>query len=100
MSASTMPSAVTTRPPRTARSDKLDREVLRAFPQRLTTDLGEVLGPLCHGREVISRELADLAAEVRRAVREQNLHLADAPRIDQHLAGRGIAGVILVIDPQ
>src|SRR2546428_11657128 len=99
-SASRTPSASTTRPPRIARSGKLDREVLRAFPKHEAAELGETLVPFDHRREVVARELPDLARELRGAVREQDLHLADAARVHEDLAGRGIRSVVLEVDPE
>src|SRR5438067_855295 len=98
MSASTIPSLVTTRPPRIARSGKLDRKVLCAFPERETPDLREVLRSLDHRREMIAGELTDLAREQRRAIREHDLHLRDAAGIHEDLTGRGMAGVVLEVD--
>src|SRR5213593_2338888 len=100
-SASRTPSSVTTRPPRIARSavaglDLFDEEVLCALPEREAAELGKLLVALDHRREVIARELADLAREEARAIREEDLHLGDASGIDKHLSRRGMAGVILV----
>src|SRR5213594_4102564 len=99
--ASRTPSSVTTRPPRIARSavavlDLFDEEVLCALPEREAAELGKLLVALDHRREVIARELADLAREEARAIREEDLHLGDASGIDKHLSRRGMAGVILV----
>src|SRR3954469_5777063 len=99
-SASTTPSAVTTRPPRTARSGKLYREILRAFVQRETAELRETLVALDHRREMIPGELADLAREAHRAVREQDLHLADAAGVHEDLPRRGVARVVLEVDAE
>src|SRR5687767_6383842 len=78
-SASRTPCSVTTRPPRIARSavavlHLFDDEVLRALPEREAADLGEMLVAFDHRREMIARELADLAGEQARAVRKQDLH--------------------------
>src|SRR6266850_7690446 len=110
MSASITPSDVTTRPPRIARSatlaarpprhsgDLFDREVQRALPQHLAAELREALVPLDHRREVISCELPHLAREAAGAVWKEDLHLRDPAGIDQDLARRGMAGVVLVVD--
>src|SRR5438132_9612435 len=100
-SASRTPSSVTTRPPRIARSavavlDLFDEEVLRALPEREAPELGQVLVAFDHRREVIARELADLAREEARAVREEDLHLGDASGVHEDLSRPGMAGVILV----
>src|SRR5437867_6189483 len=100
MSASRTPSASTTRPPRIARSGKFDREVLRAFPEDEAAEVGETLVPFDHRREVVARELPDLARELRGAVREEDLHLADAARVDEDLSGRRIRRVVLEVDAQ
>src|SRR5207249_1975830 len=99
-SASRTPSASTTRPPRIARSGKLDREVLRALPEDEAAELGETLVPFDHRREVVARELPDLARKLSGAVREEDLHLADAAGVHEDLAGRGIGGVVLEVDAE
>src|SRR5688572_15117686 len=101
-SASRTPSSVTTRPPRMARSAVavlvlFYDEVLRALPEREAADLGQMLVALDHGREVIARELADLAGEKARAIREEDLHLGDAAWIDEDLARGRMAGVVLEV---
>ena len=51
-------------------------------------------------REVVSRERAGLRGEADVPVGEQDLGFADAARIKNDLAGRGIAGVVLVGDAE
>src|SRR5437870_8967908 len=46
---------------------------------------------------MIPRQLPHLAREQRRAVREQDLHLGDAAGVDEDLARRRVAGVVLVV---
>src|SRR5713226_6831367 len=99
MSRSYAPSE-TTIAPRIARSDKLDGEVLRALPEREATNLGEALVPLDDRCEVIARELPHLAREKARPVGEEDLHLGDAAGIHEHLPRRGMAGVVLEVNPQ
>ena len=76
--------------------DLFDDEVLRALPEREAPELRETLVALGHGREMIAGELADLAREERRAIREQDLGLGDPAWVEEDLAGRGMAGVVLV----
>src|ERR1700744_109765 len=49
---------------------------------------------------MIAGELAHLAREMHAAIGEQNLGLADAAGIEDDLARRGIAGVVLVGDAE
>src|SRR6266513_491702 len=78
---------------------ELDGEVLGAFPQREPPDLRQIVVPLDHGREVVARELTDLARKERRTVWKEDLGLRDAAWIDEHLAGRGMARVVLEREP-
>src|SRR5947207_1755793 len=55
-------------------------DLLRAFPEKLPSELPEVLAPLDDRREVVAGELACLAREVDVAVGEQNLGLAHTAR--------------------
>src|SRR5438552_6205911 len=85
---------------RLCRSLFVDAEVLRAFPKREPTDLHELCVAFDDRREVVPGKLPHLAREHRRAVREQDLHLREAARIDEHLARRRVARVIFEIDPE
>ena len=49
---------------------------------------------------MVAGELADLAGEMHPAIGEQDLGLADAAGIEDDLAGRGVAGVVLVADAE
>src|ERR1700716_2148255 len=49
---------------------------------------------------MIARELAHLAGKMHAAIGQQDLGLADAAGIKDDLAGRGIAGVVLVGDAE
>src|SRR4030081_1975110 len=49
---------------------------------------------------MVAGELAHLAGEMHAAIGEQNLGFADAAGIEDDLAGRGIAGVVLVRDAE
>ena len=63
-------------------------DLLRAFPEHPATELAQVLVPLDDRREVVPRERAGLARERDVAVREQELGLADAARVEDR-ARRG-----------
>src|SRR6476619_2150972 len=58
-----------------------------------------MLEALDHGEKVVPGELAADTAETAAAVREQELRLAVAARVEQHLAGRGVARVVLELEP-
>jgi len=73
---------------------------LRAFPQHLPAQRGQLVVALGDRGEVVARELACLARESRRSVRKQDLGLAEAARVQEKLAGRRVAGVVLVADVQ
>src|SRR6202012_4365301 len=51
-------------------------------------------------QKMISRKLADLAGEMHPAIGQEDFGLADAARIKNELAGRRIAGVVLVGQPK
>ena len=53
-----------------------------------------------NGGEVVACELARLAREAGLAVREEDLRLADAARVDQELTWPGIARRVLEPDPE
>src|SRR6185437_12919144 len=72
-----------------------EEDRLGAFPEHLPAELAERLAAVHDRGEVVAREHASLAGEGGRAIREQNLRLADAARVEEDLAGRGIAGRIL-----
>lgn len=58
--------------------------------------LGQLLGALDDGREVVAGELPDLAGETDTAVEEQDLGLADAAGMEEELTGRrGTRGVLV-----
>ena len=57
---------------------KLERNVLRAVPEREPAERGQILAALGDGQKVIAGKLADLAAKIHRAVRQQNFGFADA----------------------
>src|SRR5512143_3320623 len=49
---------------------------------------------------MVAGKLADLAREMHAAIGQQDLRLADAAGIEDDLAGRGIARVVLVADAE
>src|SRR6266498_3437255 len=75
-------------------------DVLRAFPEGQPADFGQLFLALRECREVVSCQLPDLAREHRGSIRKEQLGLADPARIQQQHAGRGMAGVILEIEPE
>src|SRR6185369_399626 len=82
------------------RSYLLEADLLRALPQHGLAERGQVLQPRGQGDEVVAGELAHLAGEVHAAIGKQYLRLADAAGIENDLARRGIAGVVLVGDAE
>src|SRR3954467_5586586 len=75
-----------------------EHDVLRTLPQRLLAERAQVLVALDDREEVVAGELADDAREEAPAVREQDLGLAEAAGVEQDLAGRGVARVVLEAD--
>ena len=79
-----------------------DPDRLGALPQAAPPDLAQAVGPAVvglDGREHVRRELAHLRRRRAPAVREEDLALADAARVDRELAGRGMRRVVLVVEP-
>src|SRR5215216_1381974 len=74
---------------------RLEHHVLRALPEHRPAELAQLVGSLGDREEVVARELADDAREARPAVRKQDLGLAVAARVEQDLARRRVAGVVL-----
>src|SRR3954451_11940317 len=75
--------------------DLFERDRLRALPERQASELGEVLAALDDSREVVARKRAGLRAEGAMAVREEQLRLRHAARVEQQLARRGVDGGVL-----
>src|SRR2546430_159160 len=73
-----------------------ERNLLCALPQHQMAELAEMLGAFVDGGEMVAGQLACLAGEHARAVREQDLRLADAARVEQEMTWRGVAGVVFV----
>src|SRR5260370_9880 len=78
----------------------LEADFLRALPQHGPAQRGQILKTRGQRDEVIARELAPLAGEVHAAIGQQNLGFADAAGVKNDLAGRRIAGVVLVRDAE
>src|SRR5665213_2372769 len=83
---------------RSAAAAFLERDFLRALPHDPMPERRELLAALVDRREMVARQLARFAGEHRRAVRKQDLGLADAAGIQQQLAGSGVAGGVLVAE--
>ena len=79
---------------------RLEDDVLRALPQHLAPHRAQLLASGLDGEEVVAGELADLAGKTGRAVWEEDLGLAEATGIEQDLARRGMAGVVLIADAE
>src|ERR1700694_2355218 len=77
------------------RSDGFESDVLRAFQHDEVADRLQLFGALFDRRKVVARELSDLAREQRRAVREQDLGLADAAGVEQQMSRRRVTRVVL-----
>src|SRR5712691_8588597 len=81
-------------------SDGFESDVLRAFPQDELAERRKLLRAVLDGREMVARELAHLAREDRRPVWKEDLGLAELARVQQQLAGRGVARGVLVTELQ
>src|SRR6266850_3438552 len=81
-------------------SDGFEGDVLRAFPQDELAERRKLLHAVVDGREMVAHELAHLAREDSRPVREQDLGLAEPARVKQELAWRRVPRVVLVAEIQ
>src|SRR6266850_1648281 len=88
-------------------SDGFEGDVLRAFPQDELAERRKLLHAVLDGREMVARELAHLAREDSRPVREQDLGLAaparlDDPRLEgEHRGEPGACfGCVLSLEPR
>ena len=72
-----------------------ERDVLGAVPEHPPAELAQVLVPGDDRREVVPGERARLARERDVAVREQELRLAHAARVEDQLARARVAGRVL-----
>src|SRR6202035_879362 len=80
--------------------DFLEATLLRAFPEHGLSERRQIFQARGQGDEMIAGELAHLAGEVDAAIGQKDFGLADAAGIEDDLAGRGIAGVVLVRDAE
>src|SRR4029453_1565052 len=78
----------------------LEEDRLSPFPEHQPADLLQMLPPVHDRGEVIARQLTRLAREARLAVRGEDLRLADAARVNQQLAGAGVARRVLEADAE
>src|SRR5947207_688725 len=79
---------------------QLEQDILRTLPEHHAPQVAQLLATLDDGQEVVARQLAKLAGKHCRAIREQQLSLAEAAGVPQHLARRRVAGVILEANAQ
>src|SRR6185312_15404616 len=79
---------------------RLELYVLRAVPQAQAPEFGQLVEVRRQGDEMVAGELAELAGEMDAAIGEQDLGLADAAGIEDHLARRGVGGMILIPDAE
>src|ERR1700722_3870667 len=83
-----------------ARSERFEQDILSAVPQHVFAERTYVLIALYDRQKMISRKLADFAGEMHPAIGQQDFGLADAARIENELARRRIAGVVLVMQAE
>src|SRR5688500_4366885 len=76
----------------------VERDVLRALPEHEPAELAQLLAALDDRREVVAREGASLARKARSAVREEDLGLAHAARVEEQLTRRRVARSALGTD--
>src|SRR5207253_626296 len=79
-----------------------DLDVLGTLPEAAPTNLPQAIGPAVvrdDRREVVRGELADLRRRRARAIREEDLALADAAGVDRERARRRVRGVVLPLEP-
>src|SRR5215211_3242586 len=78
---------------------RLEDHVLGALPQHRPAQIAELLCALGDRQEMVPGQLSDDAGEAGSAVREQDLGLAEPARVEQDLAGRRVARVVLEPEP-
>ena len=81
-------------------SQPLERDVLRAFPERLLSEGDEILLSLDDGQEMVACQLTHLARKTDTALGEQQLGLAVSTRGEKELAWSRIARCILEIQSE
>src|SRR5215208_3351087 len=74
--------------------------VQRALPEHGAPELAQLIAALGDREEVVARELSHLAGEQRAAVGEEDLRLAVAAGVEEDLARRGMARVVLEAEPR
>src|SRR5688572_14655154 len=77
---------------------RLEQDILRAVPQRALAERPELFGAFRDCQKMVAGKLSSLAAEIDRAVGEQDFRLADAAGVEDDLAGRRIAFGILITE--
>lgn len=60
----------------------------------------QVFQPARQRDEVVSGKLAHLGREIHSAIGHQDLGLADSAGVEDDMAGRGVAGMVLVADAE
>src|SRR5258708_12966303 len=94
---------VEARPPNGRRSVRgsglTEDDLLSALVENAPTELGQQLVTMVDGREVVTGERPRLAGEAGRAVRKEDLRLADPAGVEQQLTRRRVAGVVLQAKP-
>ena len=81
--------------PRLALLGTLEHYILSAFPEDELPQLSQVFASFGYRQEVVAGQLADDAREARTAVGEEDLRLAVTAGVEEYLAGRREAGVVL-----
>src|SRR5919204_3803401 len=81
---------------RVGASQRLKEDVLRTLPEHQSPQVLQLLVSLDNGEEVIACQLAHLAGEAGRPIRDEDLGFAEAARVEQDLARGRMAGVVLV----
>ena len=78
--------------PRFLRS--LKQNILSAFPQNQITEGGQILASVHNGQKVIACKRSHPARERGGTVRDEYLRLADASRIPEDIAARGVTSMV------
>src|SRR5690606_17559154 len=81
-------------------SERLEDDRLSALPEAHLAEIGKRFAPFDDRQEVVAGELSYFACEADAAIGEQDLSLTDAARINDDLARRRKARVVLIIDAE
>src|SRR4051812_24833811 len=81
-------------------SGPVEHDVLRALPEGHLAQRAQVLVALDHREEVVPGQLADDAREQAAAVGQEDLGLAEAAGVEEDLARRRVARVVLEADAE